>query len=173
MIGNSFNDGNPLFALSILLVFGFVLGHLAEKLKLPRLMGQILAGILVGPYGLDLFTHETFHSFGPITDFALCIFGLTMGTHLILRLLHNAGKRVVYILICQIVLIPLLSLCGFVLWAGHTVTSMSPACCHRSGHLAEFHHPPGRASTFKRCFYQDACHLGCFDLVLPLWSCFR
>ncbi len=54
MIENSFSDGNPLFALSVLLFLGFVLGHLAEKLKLPSLVGQILAGILVGPYGLLL-----------------------------------------------------------------------------------------------------------------------
>jgi fructose PTS system EIIBC or EIIC component len=106
MIDKAFTDGNPLFALSVLLVLGFVLGHVAERLKLPSLVGQILAGILAGPYGLDLFTHETFHSFGPITEFALCIFGLTMGTHLILRRLHNAGKRMVYILVCQILLIP-------------------------------------------------------------------
>ncbi len=108
MIENLLNDGNPLFALSVLLVFGFLLGHLAERLKLPSLVGEILAGILIGPYGLALFTPEMFHSFVPITDFALCIFGLTMGTHLILRQLHNAGRRMVYILICQILLIPLL-----------------------------------------------------------------
>ena len=116
MIENLFSDGNPLFALSVLLVFGFVLGHLAERLKLPSLVGEILAGILIGPYGLALFTPEMFHSFAPITDFALCIFGLTMGTHLILRQLHNAGKRMVYILICQILLIP--SLIFAVLFVG-------------------------------------------------------
>lgn len=106
MIQSLFGDGNPLFALSVLLVFGFALGHLASKLKLPGLVGQILAGIIVGPYGLCLFTPEMFHSLGPMTDFALCIFGLTMGTHLILRQLHNAGKRILLILLCQIVLVP-------------------------------------------------------------------
>ena len=108
MIENLFSSTNPLFALSVLLLFGFALGFVAEKLKLPSLVGEILAGILVGPYGFKLFTHETFDSFGPITDFALCVFGLTMGTHLILRQLHNAGKRMIYILVCQILLIPTL-----------------------------------------------------------------
>ncbi|MFH1719851.1 MAG: PTS sugar transporter subunit IIA [Planctomycetota bacterium] len=108
MIESPFCSENPLFALSVLLGLGFLLGHLVEKLKLPNLIGQILAGILVGPFGLDLFSPETFHNFGQITDFILCIFGFTMGTHLVLRQLHNASQRIFNIVICQIVLIPLL-----------------------------------------------------------------
>ncbi|MCP4453852.1 MAG: hypothetical protein GY809_20515, partial [Planctomycetes bacterium] len=97
---------DPLFALSILLLSGFALGEVAKKIKLPALAGNIAAGILVGPHGLSLFTPDMIHTFGPITDFALCVFGLTMGTHLVLRQLHNSGRRLFYIVGLGVVLVP-------------------------------------------------------------------
>ena len=106
MLRHLFQDANPLFALSILLIGGFLFGWLASKLRLPSLVGQIMAGILIGPYGLKLFTPEVFHNFAPVTDLALCVFGLTMGTHLILRQLHNAGDRILLILLCEVLLVP-------------------------------------------------------------------
>ncbi len=99
---------DPLFALSILLLSGFALGEVAKKIKLPALAGNIAAGILVGPHGLSLFTPDMIHTFGPITDFALCVFGLTMGTHLVLRQLHNSGRRLFYIVGLGVVLVPAL-----------------------------------------------------------------
>ncbi|MCF7976193.1 MAG: PTS sugar transporter subunit IIA [Phycisphaerae bacterium] len=97
---------DPLFALSMLLLCGFALGEVAKKIKLPALAGNIAAGVVVGPYGLKLFTPDMIHGFGPITDFALCVFGLTMGTHLVLRQLHNSGKRLFYIVGLGIVIVP-------------------------------------------------------------------
>ncbi len=99
---------DPLFALSILLLSGFALGEVAKKIKLPALAGNIAAGVLVGPHGLRLITPDMIHGFGPITDFALCIFGLTMGTHLVLRQLHNSGRRLFYIVGLGIVMVPAL-----------------------------------------------------------------
>ena len=99
---------DPLLALSILLLSGFALGEVAKKIKLPALAGNIVAGILVGPHGLKLFTPDIIHNFDPITDFALCIFGLTMGTHLVLRQLHNSGRRLFYIVGLGIVIVPTL-----------------------------------------------------------------
>lgn len=87
---------------------GFTLGALAQKLKLPGLVGNIAAGILVGPHGLELFSREMIHGFGAVTDFALCIFGFTMGTHLVLRQLHNAGHRIISILLYETILVPAL-----------------------------------------------------------------
>ncbi len=101
-------EGNPLFVLGVLLVSGFALGALAQKLKLPGMVGNIAAGILVGPHGLGLFSGERIHDFDAVTDFALCIFGFTMGTHLVLRQLHNAGHRIVSILLYETILVPTL-----------------------------------------------------------------
>jgi len=102
------HNEDPLFALSILLLSGFALGEVAKKIKLPALAGNIAAGVLVGPHGLKLFTLDIIHGFSPITDFALCVFGLTMGTHLVLRQLHNSGRRLFYIVGLGIVIVPAL-----------------------------------------------------------------
>ncbi len=106
MFETLFSISNPLFTLSILLVFGIVLGKVARKLRLPSIIGHIAAGVLIGPYGLSLFKPEVFENFTPITDFALCLFGLSLGTHLILRKLRSAGKRILFILIAEILLVP-------------------------------------------------------------------
>ncbi len=99
---------NPLLALSLLLITGFILGALAQKIKLPSLIGYIAAGILIGPFCCNLIDAKMSHDFSPITEFALSLFGFTLGTHLIMRKLHNAGKRISYILLCEILLVPLI-----------------------------------------------------------------
>ncbi|MBD3420232.1 MAG: hypothetical protein GF398_08970 [Chitinivibrionales bacterium] len=108
MIDKLFEHANPLFTLSVLLTVGFILGWLTKHIKLPAIIGQIAAGIIAGPHGIGLFDEEALHHFGPITDFALCIFGLTLGTHLIVRQYHNAFKRVLTILASEVIIIPTL-----------------------------------------------------------------
>ena len=43
-----------LFSIAILLLLGMSLGALCKKLHLPALTGMLLAGILLGPYALNL-----------------------------------------------------------------------------------------------------------------------
>ena len=46
-------DGFMLFSFAILFGAGLLLGKLCEKIKLPSLLGMLVAGILIGPYGLN------------------------------------------------------------------------------------------------------------------------
>lgn len=43
-----------LSSLSIILLFGFLLSGLLNKLKLPGIIGMLMAGMILGPYGLNL-----------------------------------------------------------------------------------------------------------------------
>jgi len=43
-----------LLGLLLILLAGFIFGELADRLGLPKLMGMLLCGIIIGPYMLDL-----------------------------------------------------------------------------------------------------------------------
>ena len=47
--------GSLVLALGILIAFAHVLGYLFERLRQPRLVGEILAGVLLGPFVLGHF----------------------------------------------------------------------------------------------------------------------
>ncbi|MEE8111697.1 MAG: hypothetical protein V3T54_03090 [Acidobacteriota bacterium] len=44
----------PLLTLAIILIAGVLFGHLAGRFHLPSVTGQILIGILLGPYVLSV-----------------------------------------------------------------------------------------------------------------------
>lgn len=56
-----------ILTLALLILLAKVLGELCEKISLPSLVGEILAGIILGPQVLRIFVpDETFHSFAEI-----------------------------------------------------------------------------------------------------------
>ena len=52
--------GHFVLTIAILLVAVHGLGYLAERLKQPRIVGEILAGILLGPFVLKLLAPAAF-----------------------------------------------------------------------------------------------------------------
>ncbi|HSS03234.1 MAG TPA: cation:proton antiporter [Kofleriaceae bacterium] len=73
------------------LAFGFLLlaayfaARLVSRLGLPKLTGYLLAGVLAGPYVLELVTREMTDSLRVVNSVATCILGLTAGAELNLR----------------------------------------------------------------------------------------
>ncbi len=98
----------PFAVLSVILVAGLGLGWVAQRARLPGVTGQILAGVLMGPAVLALFNDDAVHRLQPLTHFALALIGVTVGAHLNLRRLRNAGKRLILLLVAEAVIIPLL-----------------------------------------------------------------
>lgn len=97
---------NVLIVIAVILIVGFVFSRIARKLHLPSVTMQIVGGILIGPHLLNLFNPEIYHSFRPITNFALGFIGLAIGSHLDFRKLHNAGTRILLITLCDVVITP-------------------------------------------------------------------
>lgn len=102
------NSPNPLLVLAVILIVGFVFSRLARILKVPIVTMQILGGFILGHYVLNLFREEAYVSFEPITNFALGFIGLTIGSHLNFRKLHNAGKRIFLITVSDVILTPVI-----------------------------------------------------------------
>jgi len=101
-------EGKVLLVLAEVVLAGLVGGQLAHLLKLPHVTGQILIGVLIGQTGLTLFGPEAIHGLDIVTQFALGMIALTVGEHLNLRTLRNAGKRLFVLLLTESILTPVL-----------------------------------------------------------------
>ena len=44
-----------LVSLALIFLVGLALASVCQRLKLPRIIGMLIAGILLGPYALNLF----------------------------------------------------------------------------------------------------------------------
>jgi Kef-type K+ transport system membrane component KefB len=73
------------------LAFGFLLltayftARLVNQLGLPKLTGYLLAGVVAGPFVLELVTREMTDSLAIVNGVATCILGLTAGAELNLK----------------------------------------------------------------------------------------
>ncbi len=104
--------------LAVILLAGVASGSLAHRLRLPSITGQILAGMLIGQAGLKLFDPQAVEELHPLTHFALALMAVTVGAHLNLRRLRNAGKRLFYLLVFESLLVPGLVFVALHLMAG-------------------------------------------------------
>ena len=67
------------------LVLAFLAGKLITKLKMPAILGWLIAGMLLGPNALGLMPQEVMNSawYHGIITWMQCAFGLMLGTELI------------------------------------------------------------------------------------------
>ena len=52
-ISQNRNGGFMLASLSLIFIVGLAMGAICQKLKLPRIIGILVTGIVLGPYVLD------------------------------------------------------------------------------------------------------------------------
>ncbi len=69
-------------AFGYLLLSAFFTGRLFARVKLPRLTGYIVTGIVVGPAVLGLVTEGMVHALAPVKGVAVCLIALTAGGEL-------------------------------------------------------------------------------------------
>ncbi len=95
---------NAAYALGILLLVGYIAGKLVKKLRFPSITGSILAGILVGPYGLALISLKNTDDLQLLNGLALSIIALTAGGEINFSRLKKNLKAINAILIFQSVI---------------------------------------------------------------------
>jgi len=105
-MGPLFAAPSPLLALGLVLIVGIFAGGLARRAHLPSVTGQILAGIALGPVALRLLDETSTRALQPVTHFALGLMAVTIGAHLNIKTLRNAGRRLALLLVCEALIIP-------------------------------------------------------------------
>ncbi len=111
-------QATPLLTVAIVLIAGLLGGAIARRARLPGITGQILIGVLLGPV-LRLIDPETVGSLRPITHFALGLIAVTVGNHLNVRRLRNAGRRLLALVLLETIITPALVLGALLLLPGH------------------------------------------------------
>ena len=86
-----------------LLIIGFIFGRLINIVKLPRVTGYIIAGIIFGPSLLNIFSENCLTQFDFIPQLALGIIALVIGAGLSFDLVKRLGSRFILITILQAV----------------------------------------------------------------------
>ncbi|MFT4107931.1 MAG: cation:proton antiporter [Lacrimispora sp.] len=81
-----------LLSLALVFLCGMTLGKLFEMLKLPRLLGMIITGIILGPYALNLLDRSILNISAELRQIALIIILTRAGLNLDVEDLKKAGR---------------------------------------------------------------------------------
>ena len=84
-------------------VIAFVIGKCVSKLKLPAILGWLLAGMLLGPYALQLLSDTLMDAvwYQNTIHVLECAVGLMIGTELVWKRLKEYGKALIITTLTQ------------------------------------------------------------------------
>ena len=84
-------------------VLAALAGKLASKLKMPAVLGFLIAGMAFGPHALDLLAQEILDhpAYHTLISFLECGMGLMLGSEMVWRKMRSYGKQIVVITLAQ------------------------------------------------------------------------
>ncbi len=85
---------NALFSVALALLFGFLAGKLAGRIKLPAVLGYLLAGVVFGPSLLGVFEEDLLDSFQFFPGLALSIVAFAIGSEMKVKTLREMGSGI-------------------------------------------------------------------------------
>ena len=93
-----------ILAVALMLFSGFLMTRLTKLLRLPNVTAYILAGILIGPYVLDLVPQSIIDGTDFLSDIALAFIAFSTGEFFKLSTLKKNGLAVVWVTVLEAVL---------------------------------------------------------------------
>lgn len=81
-----------LTSLALIFLVGLALASICQKLKLPRIIGMLITGVLLGPYVLDLFDASILGISADLRQMALVIILIKAGLSLDIQDLKKVGR---------------------------------------------------------------------------------
>lgn len=92
---------SPILVFAVILCFGFLCGEIAEKLKLPKVTGFILAGVLLNPDVSHVISPTFADHTAVITNVALSFITFSVGGTLLYSRVKRLGKQIIYITLLE------------------------------------------------------------------------
>ena len=104
------NVPEDILSISIMLLTGFLVTRITKKLKLPNVTAYIVAGILIGPYVLNLVSDRFISATAFLPDIALAFIAFGIGEFFRLDTLKKSGVKVFIITLLEALMSTLLVL---------------------------------------------------------------
>jgi Kef-type K+ transport system membrane component KefB len=127
-IGPPAATSTVMLPLGFALIAAYLLGTAVERLRLPRLSGYLLFGLLCGPFLLNLITSAMARDLQVVNGFALALIALVAGLELNLKRL-GPHLRGVLLVGCG-VMFATLAVLTLVVWAAWPALAFGPASGH-------------------------------------------
>ena len=85
------------------LILAWLCGKLITKIKMPAILGWLIAGMLLGPYGAGMLSQPVLDSgwYKIIIIWMQCAFGLMLGTELIWTKIESYGRALILTTLSQ------------------------------------------------------------------------
>ena len=108
---------SAILSISIILLAGFLMTRITKKLRLPNVTAYIVAGIIIGPFCLDLIPRQIISATDFLPDIALAFIAFNTGEFFKLETLKKNGAKVIVITLLEALLASLVVfiVCYFVL----------------------------------------------------------
>ena len=90
-------ETRTLLVLSIILFAGFIMTRLTNTLNLPKVSGYILAGILIGPCGLNMIPVDMIGNMSFVSDLALAFIAFGVGKFFKKEVIKKTGSKVLIV----------------------------------------------------------------------------
>lgn len=81
-----------LFSLALIILLSLILASIFHKIRVPKILGMILSGIVLGPFVLNLISSDILTISGPIRKIALIVILTRAGLKLDLSSLKEVGR---------------------------------------------------------------------------------
>jgi len=104
---------NSMLVVGIVILTGFLVGELANKLKLPKVTGYILAGVLLNPRVVDFIPGSFVSHTDLITNLSLSVIAFAVGGTLLISGIRRMGRRILRITLLESTFAFSLVLIGF------------------------------------------------------------
>ena len=88
-------------SIAVMLSGGFLMTRLTKKLSLPNVTGYIVAGILIGPYCLNLIDAKFVDGSAFLPDIALAFIAFSTGQFFRFEVLKQNGLKVIVITLAE------------------------------------------------------------------------
>ncbi|MBU3218916.1 cation:proton antiporter [Clostridium algidicarnis] len=92
---------SSLYYISIVIFSGMLCAKLLSKIKLPNVTGYLIAGVIIGPYVLNIVPLDAVKSLGILSDAALGFIAYGIGSEFSIKSIKKTGKTVIMITVFE------------------------------------------------------------------------